>query len=178
MSKEKKVPKRKYERELGEVDYIDGVKGIQDGIRALNKEELDFLNRFNNEFVRGNFENNKKNIHKELIAENKEKVTELRQKIKEVKEVLKAHKKNYSSNTMNRLNYATIKASILDQIHSLEDELSLYDVKGNIWKDRYSRRMDIYHHDIMLVSDYMANNHDIQNSEYELFDTILSNSNS
>lgn len=171
--------KRKYEEEVSSVDYINGIKG-SDGevaIRALNDDEKAWLKKFNSEYVGGNFDKTN-NLHDPLFEQNKKNVESIKNQIKVAKKQLKDHSASFklTYGKDQKDSHATKKIALKELIDMLKEELASYDIKGNIWKDRYSKRMDMYHNDVVSVCDLFVDQEN--KSETELFDAILANSNS
>lgn len=167
--------KRKYEREISSVDYIEGVKGCDGSlaIRPLNQEELEFLKKFNDEYVGGNFQKTD-NLHDSLIEKNIDKTTEIKNNIQQLKLQLKELSSSFKKTwkKTQKIIHSDKRNALKEQIEALKEELLKYDVKGNIWKDRYAKRMDMYHSEVMNVSDFFSDEE--FKSESEMFDAILS----
>ena len=88
---------------IDNINYINGVISVNDpnvkGIRALNEEELDFLNKFNKEFYGASFsENDNENLHKDVG--NSQQIEKVRTKIKKIKSKLKTSISRNKKNTL------------------------------------------------------------------------------
>lgn len=76
-------------KELLDTPYVNGVKSVDgrnEGIRALSKEEKDWLDKFNDEFVNGNFSKDKTDLHYSLIKKNEQKLARAKDALKRVNE--------------------------------------------------------------------------------------------
>jgi hypothetical protein len=76
-------------KDLLDTPYVNGVKSVdgrKDGIRPLNQEEKDWLDKFNNEFVNGNFNKDKTDLHYSLIKKNEQKLARAKEALKRVNE--------------------------------------------------------------------------------------------
>lgn len=97
-------------------DYIDGVKddGGNTVIRPLSKDEKDWLNRFNEEYINANFKHKGERIHEKVIEERFVKYSGKNRKYDVTKNELEQ-----LNNSRNRCIYTKAKAS--HQMDYLED---------------------------------------------------------
>lgn len=166
--------KRKYEVEISSVDYIKGVKDCDGNlvIRALNEEEKSFLKKFNEEFVGGNFKESG-NLHDGLIADRSAELENLKVERQKLRDALKAHSRSYKSTYSGSVKreHSEKKNLLKEQILVLNERILKVGIKEAIWEDRYSKRLDMYHNDVIAVSGLF--NDQETRSESEMFDCIL-----
>lgn len=137
---------REYQKDLRSNPYVNGVRDSEGNnvIRPLNEEERLFLEKFNNEFVEGDFkrdsDNNitEDNLHYHLI--NSDKIKEIKDKIKEVGDELR--KTNNYREMNDRKAYWKYKKNLYKQYDSLKEELKTVDISGEIYNNKYARRFD------------------------------------
>lgn len=173
---------RLYQREIIESPYINGIEGIDGNlaIRPLTDEEFAFLEKFNSEFVQGNFERDdsgnitENNLHYDLVNGTEEYITSLKANIKEIKDKL-SENNNYRE--MNdRKAYWKYKKNLYKEYSKLKEELESINIIGEIYNDNYARRNDAMTYvgkgeRTVLVSDNFPNMHYSQN-EQSLFEYI------
>lgn len=166
--------KRKYEVEISSVDYIDGVRDDEGKlvIRALTDDEAKFLAKFNSEYVGGNFDKSG-NVHDGLIEDRSAELENLKVERQKIRDALKAHSRNYKSTDSGKVKreHSETKRLLKEQILALNDRIATVGVKEAIWKDRYSKRLDLYHNDVIAVSGLFTDQE--TRSESEMFDYIL-----
>lgn len=140
---------RAYQRDLGSNPYIEGVTDF-DGkiaIRPLNDEEFEWLEKFNNEFVEGNFIKNENkeitedNLHYSLIVESEALVSDLKAQIKAISYQLM--ETNGYRQMNDRKAYFKYKKNLYKQHEKLKEELESVNITGNIYNDKYARRFDV-----------------------------------
>lgn len=140
---------RHYQKEIVETPYLNGVKD-NDGnivIRPLDQEEFEFLEKFNNEFVFGNFERDgsgnitENNLHYELVNGTEEHVKALKDRIKDVRD--KLNEKNNYREMNDRKAYWKYKKNLYKEYSALKEELEATNLLGEINNDNYARRNDI-----------------------------------
>ncbi len=140
---------RTYQKELANNPYINGIENA-DGetvIRSLTDEEFKWLEKFNNEFVGGDFirnENNEitqDNLHYTLIQETEALVIDLKAQIKEV--AAKLLENNGYRQLNDRKAYSKYKKNLYKQHVKLTEELESVNITGNIHNDKYARRFDV-----------------------------------
>ncbi len=171
---------RKYQRELNNNPYVEGVIGV-DGkmaIRPLNDEEFEFLKKFNDEFVEGNFKRDSTDLHYNLIQENENEVKELKERIKELG--IKLRENNGYRMLNDRKAYSKYKKNLYKERQSLIEKLKEVDVIGNITNAKYARRVDLMAYTgkgerTVAISDLFnqgSKNTKYTNSESDLFEYL------
>lgn len=159
---------RPYQKQISENPYINGVEGV-DGklvIRPLNEEEFEFLEKFNNEFVFGNFERDEEgnltenNLHYELVNNTEDHVNALKEQIKEIKE--KLNENNNYREMNDRKAYWKYKKNLYKEYSRLKEELESTNILGEINNDNYARRNDVMTYlgkddRTVLVTDHFSN---------------------
>jgi hydroxylamine reductase (hybrid-cluster protein) len=123
-----------------------GVNG-EEGIRPLNDEEFQYLEKFNSEFVQGNFERDadgnltENNLHYELVNGTEDSVKELKEQIKVLSEKLK--ESNGYREMEDRKAYWKYKKNLYKEYSKLKEDLEAINIVGNIYTDNYARRSDL-----------------------------------
>lgn len=134
---------RKYQRTLNNNPYIDGVIGV-DGkiaIRPLTEEEFEFLKKFNDEFVEGNFKRDSTDLHYTLIQESENEVKDLKERIKELG--IKLRENNGYRMLNDRKAYSKYKKNLYKEYEELKEKLKEVDIMGNVEKGKHARRNDM-----------------------------------
>lgn len=175
---------RKYQRELNSNPYTKGVTGVDGNvaIRALTEEELAYLEKFNNEFVEGNFERddegnvNENNLHYNLINESEERVKVIKEQIKELG--VKLRETNDYRTMHDRKAYWKYKKNLYKEREKLKDQLNEINIVGNINGSKYARRNDVMAYTgvgekTVHVLDHFNTNKEVD-SEHKLFEYIES----
>lgn len=176
---------RLYQRELNDNPYVDGIVGIDGNvaIRALSNEEFEFLDKFNNEFVEGNFERDMEgnltetNLHFGLVNGTEDSITALKAEIKEVADKLSDVNNGYREMT-DRKSYWKYKKNLYKTLEKLKGQLKETDITGNIYKDKYARRNDLMTYvgkeeRTVLITD-LFHKDDYANNEESLFEYVES----
>lgn len=175
---------RKYQRELSDNPYVNGITGVDGNlaIRPLNDEEFEFLEKFNNEFVMGNFERDangkltENNLHYPLVNGTEDSISKLKADIKITSEKLR-ESNNYRE--MNdRKAYWKYKKNLYKEYSKLKAELEAIDVVKNIDADNYARRSDLMTYvgkdqRTVLITDNFSNTKYATNEE-DLFEYVES----
>lgn len=140
---------RAYQRELRSNPYTEGVVNF-DGeivIRPLNNEEFEWLEKFNNEFVEGNFIKNEnkeiteENLHYKLIVESEALVVDLKAQIKEIN--TKLMETNGYRHMNDRKSYFKYKKNLYKQREKLKEQLESVNITGNIYNNNWAKRFDV-----------------------------------
>lgn len=173
-----------YRRELLDNPYVNGIVGT-DGevaIRALNDEEFNFLEKFNDEFVQGNFERDvdgnitENNLHYNMVNGTEESVSALKAEIKTLAE--KLTETNGYREMNDRKAYWKYKKNLYKQFTALKEQLESINTIGNIYNDDYARRNDLMAHvgkneRTVLITDNFTNSKYDTNEE-SLFEYVES----
>lgn len=175
---------KKHQRELNENPYVNGIVGIDGNvaIRSLNEEEFEFLEKFNSEFVQGNFERDtdgnltENNLHYGMVNGTEESVAGLKAEIKALSE--KLNETNGYREMNDRKAYWKYKKDLYKQYSELKDKLNSIDTVNNIYKDDYARRTDLMayvgkNEITVLISDIFPTN-GYNNNEESLFEYVES----
>lgn len=130
---------------IGE-SYTKGIKGFdgEQAIRPLNEEEKAYLEKFNDEFINGNFVKDGTDLHHNLIEDNKKEIKSLKRKLKKVNNEL--NDDNSGWRTMNgeeREAFSRRKEELHLMKNDLKGRLSEIDVLTMIRANNYSRGMDV-----------------------------------
>lgn len=140
---------RQYQRELNDNPYVNGIVGI-DGklaIRPLSDEEFNFLEKFNDEFVEGNFERDangnitESNLHYNLVTGTEDFILSLKAEIKVIAD--KLIETNGYREMNDRKAYWKYKKNLYKQREKLKEQLKDIDLVGNTNRDKYARREDL-----------------------------------
>lgn len=140
---------RVYQRDLASNPYINGVKGQNEEvvIRPLTEDEFNWLEKFNQEFVEGNFERDSEsnitpnNLHFDLIQQTEDRTADLKAQIKEV--AAKLSETNGYREMHDRKSYWKYKKNLYKEHVKLTEELEKVNITGNIHNDKYARRFDV-----------------------------------
>lgn len=179
---EKNASKKKNKDHLNS-PYKDGILN-SDGemaIRPLTEEERNWLDKFNNEYIKATFNNDETDVHHNLIKENEKKVLKLKKQLKNVSKKLRVCNAGYR--TMNseerEVHKNNIKALLLRK-NEIKEQLALCNVKGITEANKYARSVDISNSKRTIeIGDLSPKNfiytegENIKNaSETELFDKL------
>lgn len=175
---------KRHQRHLNENPYVNGIVGIdgKEVIRPLNTEEFEFLEKFNSEFVQGNFERDENdrltenNLHYNIVNGTEESVAALKAEIKALSEKLK--ETNGYREMNDRKAYWKYKKGLYKDYVKLVEELESVDIVNNIYKDDYARRTDLMayvgkNEITVLIADLFTNNKYDTNEE-TLFEYVES----
>lgn len=126
--------------------YVNGIKN-EDGeqvIRPLNESEIEFLNKFNEEFVNRNFQKDETDVHYPLIQQNKKEVRKLKRKLGKVNNELTDDSSGWRKmNSEEREAFSIRKRELHLQKNELKAKLIEIDVIGTAIKNDYSRGVDV-----------------------------------
>lgn len=151
-------------------------------IRALNEAEFEFLEKFNSEFVMGNFERDEdgnlteNNLHYSLVNGKEDDIKTLKADIKVIGDRLR-ETNNYRE--MNdRKAYWKYKKNLYKEYSKLKEKLESIDLVKNIDADNYARRSDLMTYvgkdqRTVLITDNFSNMKYATNEE-DLFEYVES----
>jgi hypothetical protein len=116
-------------------------------IRPLTDSEFKFLEKFNSEFVQGNFERDdngditENNLHYNMVNGTESSIKNLRDEIKIIRE--KLNETNGYRQINDRKAYWKYKKNLYKQYTKLKDELLEIDIVKCIYNSNYARRNDL-----------------------------------
>lgn len=172
-------------KDLKFAPYTNGVKN-QDGeevIRPLNEDELEFLAKFDKEFVDASFNNDSSDLHYKMIKDNAKEVKRLKKAVKQVSaEVRKVDNGYREMNGEERIKYKEYRKELFIKKNELVAQLEKVNIKGSIEANNYSRSTDVSNSlRTTTIGDLSSGNFvlrdgnftDLKNaSESELFDKL------
>lgn len=175
---------KKHQRELNDNPYVNGIVGIEgnEAIRPLNDAEFEFLEKFNSEFVQGNFERDvngnltENNLHHKIVNGTEDSVAALKAEIKVLAD--KLNETNGYRVMNDRKAYSKYKKALYKEYAELNEKLISVDIVNNIYKDDYARRTDLMAYvgkseRTVLITD-IFNNSEYHNNEDSLFEYVES----
>lgn len=142
-------------KNVTENSYINGVLSSDKTtyvIRPLNKEEKEFLEKFNKEYGEGRFNDDETDLHYDLIVKHEEEVTKLKKekvklgkRIKEIKSFSGWRKMNSEERKDHKAKLEERNEEIRQIVirrYQIAERLAEIDIKGSIYKDDKNRSHD------------------------------------
>jgi hypothetical protein len=175
---------RTYLKDLNDNPYIDGVADFDGNIaiRPLTDSEFKWLEKFNSEFVEGNFNRDvdknitEDNLHYDLIKQLEDMVIDLKLQIKEL--LVKLKETNGYRQMNDRKAYSKYKKNLYKQYDRLKESLKLVDITGEIFNRNWEKRNDVMAYvgqsqRTVRVTDHFSNS-GIDTNEGKLFEYMES----
>ena len=133
-------------KELIGKSYVNGIKDESGNyaIRPLNEEEVAFLEKFNDEFVSGNFNKDKTDLHYPLIKKNRKQVRLLSiELVKVSKELLSDTSGWREMSGPERKAFRKRKKRLYLKKVAIQEKLLDIDIIHTVYKDNYARGVDV-----------------------------------